>query len=125
MQFIYVNARYLTQTRSGVQRFAFGLCTELYKRDKRTIFLAPKKISDYYDNSFPVKRIGFFSGVIWEQLELPLFLLFKKNYVLLNLCNTAPLLVTKKIVTIHDLSFIRFSSSYNYIYSLYYKFSVK
>lgn len=121
---IYVNARFLTQPRAGVQRFAFDLCTELYSNKKQVVFLSPKKISSGYHLNFPVKKIGFFSGVIWEQLELPLFLFFKRNFILLNLCNTAPLLIKHKIVTIHDLSFIKFSSSYNFFYALYYKFSV-
>jgi len=66
--------------------------------------LVPKgtRVSEAYSST----QMGFFSNLnVWEQLSLPWYLLGKKNALLLNFCNSAPLLIAQQIVTIHDLAF--------------------
>jgi glycosyltransferase involved in cell wall biosynthesis len=99
---VYVNARFLTQHITGVQRYAI----ELSKRLQATPspfefrFLAPNNIiHPELARQFNVHCVGKLTGHTWEQLELPFF---ARDGVLLNLCNTAPLGKRRQFVTIHD-----------------------
>ena len=38
---IYVNARFVTQPLTGVQRYAFEICMQLKKMDTHIVFLCP------------------------------------------------------------------------------------
>ena len=50
-----------------------------------------------------MKKVGILKGHIWEQIELPIYSFLEKG-ILLNLCNTAPIINTG-IIDIHDISF--------------------
>ncbi|MBN8696831.1 MAG: glycosyltransferase family 4 protein [Bacteroidetes bacterium] len=100
---VYINGRFLSQERSGVQYFASGIVPELMNLYPEAVLLSPKKIA--HDSRLNHQKIGFLNGVLWEQISLPFFLLGKKDHLLINLCNSAPLFLTNNIVTIHDLAF--------------------
>lgn len=100
---VYINGRFLSQERSGVQYFASGIVPELMNLYPEAVLLSPKKIA--HDSKLNHQKIGFLNGVLWEQISLPLFLLGKKDHLLINLCNSAPLFLTNNIVTVHDLAF--------------------
>lgn len=104
---IIINARFLTQEITGVQRFAIEISKELKKSNIPIEFVAPKHIIHKgLAKELKVKEIGFnlVNGHLWEQTLLPLYVLKNKG-VLLSLCNTAPLILKNQIVTIHDLAF--------------------
>jgi len=103
---IIINARFLSQEITGVQRFAI----EITKRLKHLHpecdihFFAPRNIRQTEPaTEIEANRIGFLNGHLWEQIELPLYL--KKGDLLINLCNTAPVLHKNKLVVVHDLAF--------------------
>ncbi len=122
---ICVNARFLTQSITGAQRYAIEISKALKQLIPDLVFLAPKNtIHEELSESFNVRSIGRLSGHFWEQIELPTYLASWGNPLLVNLANTAPLLYKNKIVTIDDLSFLRHPEWFSGKFYLYYSFLV-
>ena len=123
---IIINARFLTQNITGVQRFAI----EISKKVKlilgnEVIFLSPKNIKNKeLALALDVKTIGRMTGHLWEQIELPLYLSKLGNPMLLNLANTGPIMYSNKLVTVHDIAFERFPQTFNWKFRLFYKFLI-
>lgn len=99
---LVINGKFLCQKKTGVQNFALGIVKELLKIHPEIEILTPG--SHNYEG-IKTTTVGIFKGVLWEQISLPLYLLKNKNPLLINLCNTAPLLYSNNIITIHDLAF--------------------
>ena len=118
---IYVNARFLTQPLSGVQRYAIECSQQIKKLCPEITFLCPENIL-HHKIAAKLKPciIGKKTGHLWEQTELPLFLAKNKNPVLLNLANTAPLLYGNNYITIHDLAFYRHPEWNSKMFSMWY-----
>jgi glycosyltransferase involved in cell wall biosynthesis len=97
---IYINARFLSQRITGVQRFAIELSKKIKSINKDIIFIAPKYI---IHNKIPkelnVQSCGYLHGHLWEQIELPFY---THDGLLLNLCNTGPIIHHNSITVIHD-----------------------
>jgi glycosyltransferase involved in cell wall biosynthesis len=119
---IFVNARFLTQPLSGVQRYGIECSRQIKKSYPEASFISPPNIlHDDIANELGVIVTGKKTGHIWEQTELPMFMAKQKQAPLLNLANTAPLLYSNNYVTIHDLAFYhhpewnsrKFSTWYN------------
>ncbi len=114
-----INGKFLSQKITGVQRFA----GEISKRLPFNIITPPNnKNNKFYHLNNNLKYVGTNGGVLWEQFLLPKFI--KKNYpnaLLINLCNTAPILNKNKISCIHDVAFLKhpqyFSNAFTYYYS--------
>lgn len=125
MHNIYVNARFLSQPITGVQRFAIEISRQLKKIDNSISFLAPRNII-HHDLAHDLKAeiCGRFSGHLWEQMELPYYLRKNGQPLLLCLANTAPLYYHNKVVTIHDVAFERFPQSFSWQFRLFYKFLI-
>ncbi len=122
---IYVNARFLTQQITGVQRYAIELSKRLKEIRPDIRFIAPynimhQDIAEYLG----VEVTGRFTGHLWEQIELPLYLKNKKSPYLINLANLSPLLYNKTIFTIFDLSFIENPGWFSKYYYYFYRFTV-
>jgi glycosyltransferase involved in cell wall biosynthesis len=125
---IYINARFLTQPVTGVQRYAL----ELVKRwdrllDERkgdreqytvTLLCPPNVIHELPLKHIKHKHIGTFGGHAWEQLLLPYY---TRQGLLVNLCNTGPLLKRKQIATIHDTAVFDEPQSYSFLFRNSYK----
>jgi len=119
---LVINARFLTQQVTGVQRFAIEISKVLMNEFDSVIFVSPKNIKNKeIAEQLKVQTFGKFTSHIWEQIELPAFLKKIKNPLLLNLCNTAPLLFNRNIVCLHDLAFaiepLWFSKSFRTLYN--------
>lgn len=123
---IYVNSRFLTQPITGVQRFAIELSIRL----KRTLgseiqFIAPSDILHTdLATQLDVKIVGSKKGHLWEQIDLPNYLKKQGEPILLNLCNTAPILYKKNIITVHDVAFEVFPFTYTKSFLYFYKFLI-
>ena len=105
---IAINGRFLTQKTWGVQRFAIEavhaidalLDADAYRALKGRIeIIAPAGARDFPLKNIPLRRAGFFSGYVWEQIEFPLH---AYGRLLLNLCMLGPLLTRHQIVVVHD-----------------------
>lgn len=123
---IIVNARYLTQEITGVQRYAIEICLQLKALFKDDIaFVAPETIIHHeIANYLGVISVGKHNGHLWEQYELPRYLQTHGNPLLLCLCNTAPLFYSNKVVTIHDVAFEVFPQTFSKSFLYFYKFLI-
>ena len=121
---IFVNARFLTQNVTGVQRFAIELSRELVlKLGTEVKFIAPYNIIQKdLAEEFHVEIIGKCTGYLWEQIELPLYLKRKGSPKLINLCSMAPALYSNNIVTIHDRTWVRFPDTFSRSFKIVYRF---
>ncbi len=103
---IFVNARFLTQPISGVQRYAIECSRQIKKLHGDVTFLAPNDILHTdIAKELNVTVIGSRKRHLWEQIDLPLYLAKRKSPPLLNLANTAPIWYSNSFATIHDLAF--------------------
>ncbi|MBH2809721.1 glycosyltransferase family 4 protein [Serratia liquefaciens] len=119
---IYVNARFLTQEITGVQRFAEMISLELSKKYDDIIFVCPKGIlREAIARKLKVKTIGICQGHFWEQIELPIFLKKIGSPLLINLGSTGPIFYQNKIITHHDINYLRYPQSYSKSFILFYK----
>lgn len=123
---ICVNARFLTQHMTGVQRYAVEICLELKRmRGDEIEFVSPCGIvQKKYAELLNAQIIGKHKGHVWEQIDLPLYLRKKGNPLLLNLCNTAPLFYRNKIVTVHDVAFMAYPQTFSKSFLYFYKFMI-
>jgi glycosyltransferase involved in cell wall biosynthesis len=121
---IIINARFLTQPISGVQRFAIEISKELKKSGCPIVFLTPKNIIQHeLAKELDAKVLGILSGHLWEQIELQTYVLYKRAF-LLSFCNTAPLFVKNQIITVHDLSFKIHPEWFSKQFSTFYNFMI-
>ncbi len=127
MKNLYINARFLTQTLTGVQRYAIELVQamdlllhrELNAEDVRFTLLVPRgKRADIALQHMQVKQVGSLRGHLWEQLELPLY---ARDGLLLNLCNSSPIMKRRRIVTLHDASVFAVPYSYSFAFLTAYR----
>jgi len=124
----FINGRFLTQEPTGVQRYAVELIRTLDRMivdghiDRARIrfaILAPRKIVRTIElEAIKIKHVGCLLGHAWEQLELPLY---AGRRLLINLCNTGPLMKRNQVVTIHDAGFLAFPESYSIAFRLWYR----
>jgi glycosyltransferase involved in cell wall biosynthesis len=103
---IVINARFLTQKVTGVQRFAIEISKRLRKLSDQIVFVTPGNILDEsLANELNVVVIGKHTGTIWEQRDLRSYLKANNNPLLVNFCNTGLLFYNNQIVTVHDMSY--------------------
>lgn len=104
MKKIIVNGKFLAQRVTGVQRYAREILMELDKiiSSNQIVLAVPHDVREIpkYKN-IKVVRVGKTKGIMWEQLEFPLYVK-KQHGISLNLCNVSPLF-DPGIVCIHDV----------------------
>lgn len=119
---IYINGRFLTTPIAGINRFAYELCKILSDFINLTIIVPKSQLYPEYDiSTLNIIEFGNFKSHLWEQIDLPLFLLNKKNYLLLNFSGLGPILCKSKISTIHDVSFLHHPQWFSREYYLFYR----
>ncbi|MDB5141148.1 MAG: glycosyl transferase group 1 [Mucilaginibacter sp.] len=103
---IIVNARFLTQRVTGVQRFAIEISKILRVLNDKIVFVTPYNILDIdLAKQLDAVVIGKNKGTIWEQVDLRCYLMSRGNPLIINFCNTGMLFYSKQVVTIHDMSY--------------------
>lgn len=113
---IVLNARFLAQPVSGVQRFAENITAELMAMRNDIELVAPRGTSARKDGPLSgadIHQVGRLTSHAWEQSELPLALRRQGSPLLLGLTNTNPALYEKKISTHHDITYVRYPESYS------------
>ncbi|WP_343567415.1 glycosyltransferase family 1 protein [Sphingobacterium sp.] len=122
---IYINGRFLTQSITGVGRFALEICKSLLSRGIEFTLLVPRKYQNVLENpnGFNIKFVGLGDSHIWEQVSLWWFISRQKDVLLLSFTGLGPVFYKNKITTIHDLSFFHepkwFSKGYYYFYKFF------
>ena len=113
-----INARFLTQKTTGVQRFAAEVTRALAARGTALRLLAPTGAPPRFD-ALPVEQVGRRAGQAWEQIDLPRAV---GGDLLLNLGNTAPLLRGgNQAVVIHDAGVFDTPESYSLPFRAWYR----
>lgn len=124
---ITINGRFLSQRMTGVQRFALSLTKALDEIISRSGGISGSKVFIAIPRGGNPKGIRFNSiqfieskvltGHPWEQFELP----FISKGLLVNLCNTGPIVKKNQIVVIHDAGIYRIPWAYTSKFRNYYK----
>ncbi len=121
---IIFNGRFLSQSITGVQRYAYELLKSIDDMLENTNtpinfeVLIPKNVVDPPKfNNIEVRKVGKLTGHLWEQIELPLY---TKGILLINLCNISPLLKFNQICTIHDAAVFA-TDQYKFLFRIWYK----
>lgn len=119
---IVINARFVTQELRGVQRFAEQTCLALKRLRNDLVFVAPHgiKMSESAE-ALGVQCIGRNSGHLWEQLDLPLYLMRHGRPLLVSLSSTAPMFYGNQIATHHDINYVRYPQSYSRAFRTVYR----
>jgi glycosyltransferase involved in cell wall biosynthesis len=113
-----INARFLTQKLSGVQRFSREVVTALAATGTPMRLLAPRDAAASFAG-LPVEHVGRRAGQPWEQFDLPRAV---GPDHLLNLGNTAPLrLGARQTVVIHDAGVFDTPESYSFAFRAWYR----
>lgn len=103
---IVVNARFLTQQITGVQRFAIEISKVLHRLNPDIVFVSPGRIlNNDLAKELQAVVVGKNTGTVWEQVDLRRYLIANEKPLLVNFCNTGMLFYKKQIVTIHDMSY--------------------
>ena len=117
---IVINARFLTQKTTGVQRYAIEICKYLPKiiKGEKIILVAPKGelINRNELKGFKIEQFGRFKGNLWEQIDLITFLKNNNNPFLINFSGIGPIMYKYKIMHIYDLSFKYYPETFSYFF---------
>ncbi len=128
---IYVNGRFLTQPMTGVERYAYKMCKALASQGQEFTIICPQTtIQSCYDVSdLQIIHYGLGNSHLWEQCVLPFYFIGKKNYLIFSFTGLGSILVSRKVMTIHDLSFLEnpkwFSKAYYWWYKVMTPLAVK
>lgn len=123
-----VNARFMTQRLTGVQRYALEMCQALEPYLHLRLLHPRRPIQTPVDA--PAQPLGRFGGHLWEQTELGPQLAAERLWafsshqpepLLWSPCNVGPVSIRAQIVTIHDLVSIRHPEWVSRQFHLYYQ----
>ncbi len=116
-----INGRFLTQSMTGVQRYALNVTRAISQavsvQGSTIPLLAPPGAQDPGLDGTPLKVVGRSGGHAWEQAVLPRAWPGR----LLNLCNTAPAFKADQVVCIHDANVFLEPESYSASFRAFYK----
>ena len=121
---IYINGRFLTQPMTGVERYAYNLCKAMARLHQPFTVVCPKAPihQDYDVSDLTIVHYGIGNSHFWEQCVLPFFFIGKRDYVVLSFTGLGSILIRDKVMTVHDLSFLKNPSWYSRTYYWYYRF---
>lgn len=125
---VLVNARFLAQTLTGVQRYSLELVKSLHRLLDRgalnsekysLLLLAPSGTKRHDLERIPLKRVGRLGGTLWSQLELPRH---ARGGVLWSPANAGPIHHARHVVTIHDASVLDHPEWFSAGFAAWYRF---
>lgn len=128
MKPIAINGRFLTQPVTGVQRHARELIFtldamlasgELQQPDHPVELLAPRTLRESPPLQFlQLRKVGRFSGQLWEQTELPAC---SRGKLLFTPCGGAPLLHRDHVFILPDAAVFATPNAYTRAYATWYR----
>ncbi len=117
-QLVY-NGRFTTQKTTGVQRVARELIAALIKvrpHDPVTVLVPPQPAVAV--SGATTVKIGFYKGVVWEQLVLPLF---ARRGRIVNLGNSASIFIGNQIIYMHDAAVFDTPAHFSRTFRMWYR----
>lgn len=121
----FINARFLNQPITGVQRYSLELLCELDDiiAPMQASALCPAPLQDKPNFKNIAIDIGpSLEGNLWEQVYLPWK---SRNSLLFSPANIGPYFKNKQIITIHDMSVFVFPMAYTPIFRFKYRLVFK
>jgi len=126
---VFINGRFLSQSFTGVQRYAYELVKALDRlfeegvidssRYSFCLLIPPNAKENVLSlRNIRIKKIGNYTGQIWEQIELPFH---ARSGFLVGFCNTGPLFKKNQIVTFCDASVYRVPEAYSILFRMWYR----
>ena len=118
-----INGRFLTQTQTGVQRYAREVTEAIDqilsqgRHRVRLVVPAAAQTAELPLKAVSMTSAGHGRGHVWEQTSLPR----TRGACLLNLCNVAPVAHRNNIVCIHDINVVDAPYSYSLRFRLLYR----
>ena len=121
---LYINGRFLTQPMTGVERYAYNICKALARLQQPFTLVCPKAPihQDYDVSDLNIVHYGIGNSHFWEQCVLPFFFIGKKDYLVISFTGLGSILIPHKMMTIHDLAFLKNPAWYSRAYYWYYRF---
>jgi glycosyltransferase involved in cell wall biosynthesis len=114
---IYINGRFLTQSLTGVQRYAWEIVNAIDAQLARSVgvmpeieLLAPSNANLPTLSHINVRAVGRSSGHVWDQID---FAWASRNGVALSLASTGPIAHANSIVAIHDAAIYRVPDAFS------------
>ncbi|MCQ2199498.1 MAG: glycosyltransferase family 4 protein [Paludibacteraceae bacterium] len=119
---IIVNGRFLTQKMTGVQRYALEVSFRLQKLlgDEMKVVVPSDITDEQLDSRLNIEKIGSHSGHYWEQIELPKWLKRNGSPLLCCFCGVPPIFYPNKILTLHDITFVRYPKTFTFAFRAWY-----
>ncbi len=110
MNKVLINGKFMSQRMMGLTRYARELLNAVDSIfDKKEIdftLIVPENVKDVPDyKSIKTIFYGKHNGTLWEQTDLRKFVKKHKDYLLLNLCNIAPVFVRPGVTAILDIMY--------------------
>lgn len=119
---IVINARFLTQNLTGVQRYAEQISLALKQLRDDVVFVTPHDVRSHQTaDVLQARCIGRNRGHLWEQIDLPLYLRRQGNPLLVSLGSSGPLFYDNQIATHHDITYVRFPHTYSWMFRTAYR----
>ncbi|MDR3450393.1 MAG: glycosyltransferase family 1 protein [Alphaproteobacteria bacterium] len=122
---MFINARFLTQRVTGVQRFAREItgATANMGLLGKPVLLAPRDAALPRDfHGLEVRQTGSRHGHVWEQIDLPRA---AADDFLINLCNTAPAFKTQQLVVLHDAAVAANAQNFTLAFRAWYQVLIR
>lgn len=129
---VFFNGRFLTQPITGVQRTAHEMVRALDHligegiidgKEFEFILIVPKgKILFLQLNHIRQLQKGFFSGNLWEQVELPLYTF---GHLLISMGSISALLKKKQMVIVHDAATFSNPAYFKFIFRTWYQTAIR
>src|SRR5688572_4230640 len=125
---IFINGRFLCHPITGVQRYSQEVIrgmdliigeTPAFQDTKFVCLAPPQKFEMPGWINIEVKRIGFNSGNLWEQVDLPLH---ARGQLLFSPANSGPWHYENQVITLQDAAVFAVPDSYSLAFRVKYWF---
>jgi glycosyltransferase involved in cell wall biosynthesis len=120
VQAVHVNGKWLAQKLTGTQRYAGEIVQAIVAAGCFDMVLhvpADARVPDWADAPCVTVRRSRFTGVVFEQVYLPVAAAGK---LLLNFAGPAPMLKRRQLVTMHDATPFRYPRTYRRTFVAFY-----
>ncbi len=123
---IAVNGRFFGRSVTGVERFATEILSALDRLISQgkvqlpaiEIVLPPGVEPKVKFANIPFRSVGSRQGHFWEQFDLPVA---SAGALLVNLCNTGPILLRNQVAVVHDAAVFAVPHAYSFGFKVAYR----